>query len=204
VKCACCKAHPTSAIAWSGWIEVRCCGHNSQHCQYHYPRSFLYILLPWNPFLYHLLSLLPIPNPFSPEREPPLLLPLFLTFPSLFSISTSSSSFLMLWNLYCLDYPRLTLSSPGATHSVCLAKGLELLVHALPVPSSICLSHFKQWAATRVMSLCDGIVGCNLGVWSFIWILVLKTLKFIWLCWVLIEHVTIEIVNYYHGTRNWY
>jgi hypothetical protein len=82
----------------------------------------------------------------SPHNEnPPLLLPRFLTFLSLFSIS--SSSFLMLWNFYYLDCPRLTLSSPGATQGGCLAKGLELLVRALPVPSlfpSICLFHFKQ------------------------------------------------------------
>ncbi len=33
-------SHPSSAIACSRWVVVRCCGHHSQHCQYHYPPSY--------------------------------------------------------------------------------------------------------------------------------------------------------------------
>lgn len=51
------NAHPSSAIVCSGWVVVRCCGHHSPP------------FLPWNPLLYHLLSLLPILNLLSPYQK---------------------------------------------------------------------------------------------------------------------------------------
>jgi hypothetical protein len=72
------------------------------------------------------------------------------------------------------------------------------------------ISFNNSWHALLSGCICSYVINmgsincCNFFKFKFHWILVHKTSEFIWLCWVLIKHVNIEIANYYHGTRNWH
>ena len=69
----------------------------------------------------------------------------------------------------------------------------------------ICLNNAKRILLTR--SICPNVSNmrtihcCN---FCFYWIMVHKAMEFIWLCWVLLKHVNVEIPNYDCWTGSWH